>query len=170
MSKLVDSVKKLNHVYFRTIIFGIQDALVSTTGVVVGVAAGKADRNMMLLAATVTVLVEAISMASGQYVSEKSIHSLEKKQHADNLLVGAVLMFGAYLIGGAIPIMPILFMPKELMVGTSLAASLLGLFLLGWWKSTISGEHKLRTSIQVMVIGGLSALVGLAVGLFFRPE
>lgn len=146
----------------------MQDALVSTTGVVVGVAAGKADREMMLLAATVTVLVEAISMAGGQYVSEKSIHSLEKKRHADNLLIGAVLMFTSYLIGGAIPILPILFIPKDWMIGTSLVASLLGLFLLGWWKSTISGEQKLRTSLQVMFIGGMSALVGLLVGLFFQ--
>lgn len=148
----------------------MQDALVSTTGVVVGVAAGNAGREMMLLAATVTVLVEAISMASGQYVSEESIHTLEKKKHADNLLIGAVLMFVAYLIGGAIPILPILFIPKEWMTGTSLAASLVGLFLLGWWKSTISSEQKLRTSVQVMLIGGMSALIGLIVGSFFQAN
>ena len=43
----------------------MQDALVSTTGVVVGVAAGKADREMMLLAATVTVLVRQFQWRVG---------------------------------------------------------------------------------------------------------
>lgn len=167
-STLDYTVKKINHVYFRTAIFGLQDALVSTTGVVVGVAAGNASKEMMLLAATVTVLVEALSMASGQYASEKSIHSLEGKRHTDNLVLGALLMFAAYIIGGFIPIAPILVVPKEFIIATSLLASLVGLFLLGWWKSTISGENKFRTAFQVMIIGGLSAAVGLLVGLAFQ--
>lgn len=160
----------MNYVYFRTIIFGMQDALVSTTGVVVGVAAGNASRDTMILAATVTILVEALSMASGQYVSEGSVHSLEKSKHTDNLLVGAILMFIAYLAGGAIPLIPILCLPKEYMIITSLVASLIGLFTLGWWRSIISGENKLRTATQVMLIGGMSALVGLLVGLLFQTK
>lgn len=158
----------MNHDYFRIILFGMQDALVSTTGVVVGVAAGNASKEMMLLAATVTVLVEALSMASGQYMSEKSIHAIEKKKHTDNLILGSVLMYASYIVGGAIPVIPILYIQKEYMLVASLASSLVGLFLLGWWKSSISGEHKLRAATQVMIIGGMSALVGLVVGRVFQ--
>ena len=52
--------------------FGLQDGLVSTTGVVVGISIGVSDKSILILAALVAVTVEATSMAAGQYSSESS--------------------------------------------------------------------------------------------------
>ena len=53
--------------YLRSILFGLQDGLVSTTGVVIGISTGVEAKAIILLAAFVAVTVEASSMAAGQY-------------------------------------------------------------------------------------------------------
>src|SRR3989344_6844024 len=99
----------LHEDYLRSIMFGFQDGLVSTTGVVAGIAAGVHDKPIVILASLVAVSVEASSMATGQYSSEKAVHQMDKTgKHTDNLVLGAVLMFFSYFLAGMLPIFPIL--------------------------------------------------------------
>jgi len=56
----------------RELVFGLEDSLVSTVGVVVGVAAGAPDRGIVLLSGSVLIVVEALSMAAGSFLSSKS--------------------------------------------------------------------------------------------------
>jgi len=56
----------------REIVFGLEDSLVSTLGVVVGVGAGTQDARVVMLSGVVLVIVEALSMAAGSFVSSKS--------------------------------------------------------------------------------------------------
>lgn len=91
-------LKELNEDYLRSILFGLQDGLVSTTGVVIGISTGVETRAIILLAAFVAVTVEATSMAAGQYSSEKAVHQLDKTgRHTDSLVLGAVMMFSPTL-------------------------------------------------------------------------
>ncbi len=64
----------LHEDYVRSLMFGLQDGLVSTTGVVVGISSGVSDKSIIILASLVAVTVEATSMAAGQYSSEKAVH------------------------------------------------------------------------------------------------
>ena len=56
----------------RELIFGLEDSLVSTLGVVVGIGAGTHDAKVVMLSGVVLVVVEALSMAAGSYISSKS--------------------------------------------------------------------------------------------------
>lgn len=56
----------------RELIFGLEDSLVSTLGVVVGVGAGTQDAKVVMLSGIVLVIVEALSMAAGSFISSKS--------------------------------------------------------------------------------------------------
>ena len=56
----------------RELVFGIEDSLVSTVGVVVGVAAGAHDARIVVLSGAVLIVVEALSMAAGSFLSSKS--------------------------------------------------------------------------------------------------
>jgi predicted membrane protein (TIGR00267 family) len=56
----------------RDLVFGLEDSLVSTLGVVIGMAAGTDDRAVVILSGLVLVAVEAISMAAGSFLSSKS--------------------------------------------------------------------------------------------------
>jgi VIT1/CCC1 family predicted Fe2+/Mn2+ transporter len=159
---------KINPDYFRSIIFGFQDALVSTTGIVVGISIGAHNKQFIILSALVAISVEALSMGAGQYLSEKSVHELPKSEHKDSLITGALLMFFSYLIGGFVPIIPIFFSLPPLSSLLSVSFAFTGLFILGFVKAKLFSSHIWRSAFEMLTIGGLTTLIGLAVGLIFR--
>jgi vacuolar iron transporter family protein len=159
---------KINPDYFRSSIFGFQDALVSTTGIVVGISVGVNNKQFIILSALVAISVEALSMGAGQYLSEKSVHELPKTNHKDNLITGGLLMFFSYLIGGFIPILPIFFLNPPFSSIFSVLFAFIGLFTLGFLKAKLFSSHMWRSAIEMLTIGGLTTLIGLIVGLIFK--
>lgn len=65
----------------RDIVFGTQDGLVSTLGVLTGIARGTGDHATVVISGFVIVLVESLSMAAGSYLSSKS-----NRQYQERLL------------------------------------------------------------------------------------
>ena len=73
--------------WLRAAVLGANDGIISTAGVVMGVAGATTDETAILLAGVAALTAGAISMAAGEYVSvstqrdsEKSILALEKKE------------------------------------------------------------------------------------------
>ncbi len=159
---------KINQDYLRSLVFGFQDALVSTTGIVVGISVGVSNKQFIILSALVAISVEALSMGAGQYLSEKSVHDLPQNRHQDNLLTGSLIMFFSYLIGGLVPIIPIFFTNPPLTLFLSVFFAFLGLFLLGFFKAKLFSGQVWRSAIEMLSIGGLATLIGLAVGLILK--
>jgi len=149
--------------------FGLQDGIVSTTGVVVGISTGVSDKAIIILAAFVAVTVEATSMAAGQYSSEKAVHQMNKSgKHTDNLFVGAAIMFIAYLLGGAFPILPIVLFPQEISRILAIISAFSGLFLIGFLKGHLVEHRPLRSAVELFIIGSIATVVGVIVGYFLR--
>ena len=69
-------MRRLSPDYLRSIIFGFEDSLVSTTGVIAGVSIGTQDSKVILLAGAVAIAVEALSMGAGQFPSRTRHFSL----------------------------------------------------------------------------------------------
>lgn len=159
----------LDEDYLRSIMFGLQDGLVSTAGVVIGISAGVSDKAIIILASFVAVSVEASSMAAGQYSSEKAVHQLDKSgRHKDALIMGASLMFFSYLGAGLIPISPFLIFPLEVARVISIAGTLAGLFVIGYFKGKLVGDRALRSAVEMLIIGGLATVIGMVVGNFLK--
>jgi len=159
---------KINQDYLRSIVFGLQDGLVSTTGVVVGVSVAVADSHFILLSAFVTIAVEALSMATGQYLSEKSVHDLPNNHHRDNLLSGSLFMFFSYLAGGIVPIIPIMLGYLPFTPFLSIYFAFVGLFILGFAKAKLFGGQILKSSLEMLLVGGPSVIIGVIIGSFFK--
>lgn len=160
---------KIHEDYIRSAFFGVQDGLVSTTGVVVGISAGVNDKAIILLAAIVAVTVEATSMAAGQYSSEKAVHQMDKTgKHTDSLFVGALIMFFAYLGAGMIPVLPVVLIgpPESSYISVTLA--LLGLFTVGYFRGLLIEDKPLRNAIELLLIGGTATAIGLTAGYLLR--
>lgn len=155
--------------YLRSALFGLQDGLVSTTGVVLGISAGIAQKEIVILAAFVAVAVEATSMAAGQYSSEKAVHQMDKTgKHTDSLIIGALIMFFSYLLAGLIPIIPtILFNQSDARI-LSIIFAFIGLFIIGFIKGKIVEHRPLRSAVELFIIGSIATAIGLAVGYFMR--
>lgn len=166
---MLQHVHDIHEDYLRSGLFGIQDGLVSTTGVVVGISIGIENKAIIILAAFVAVTVEASSMAAGQYSSEKAVHQMDKTgKHTDNLIVGALLMFLGYLLGGIVPIIPtILFNQPQARI-LAVIFAFMGLFILGYIKGHIVEHKPLRSALELFVIGAIATTIGLAVGYIFK--
>ncbi|WP_379966330.1 VIT family protein [Epilithonimonas sp. UC225_85] len=64
--------------WLRASVLGSNDGLLSTTSIVIGVAAAQPDRNTIVLAALAGMIAGAMSMAAGEYVSVSSQADTEK--------------------------------------------------------------------------------------------
>lgn len=64
--------------WLRAAVLGANDGLLSTTSIVIGVAAANPDRNTIVLAALAGLISGAMSMAAGEYVSVSSQEDTEK--------------------------------------------------------------------------------------------
>ena len=64
--------------WLRASVLGANDGLLSTTSIVIGVAAATPDRNTIILAALAGMIAGAMSMAAGEYVSVSSQEDTEK--------------------------------------------------------------------------------------------
>lgn len=156
---------KIHEDYLRSALFGLQDGLVSTTGVVVGITAGTSDKAFIILAAFVAVTVEASSMAAGQYSSEKAVHQMDKTgKHTDSLFLGGLIMFFSYLLAGLVPIMPIVIFDKPLSTIMSIAFAFIGLFAIGYIKGKIVEHKPLKSAVELFIIGSVATAIGLVVG------
>jgi len=155
--------------YLRSAMFGLQDGLVSTTGVVVGISTGVDDKSIIILASLVAVTVEATSMAAGQYSSEKAVHQMDKTgKHTDNLILGATIMFLAYFLAGMVPIIPTIILPQPMGRDIAIVAALVGLFVIGFIKGRVVESKPLRSATELLVIGGIATTIGLLVGHFLK--
>lgn len=159
----------INEDYLRSALFGLQDGLVSTTGVVVGISTGVPDKAIVVLAAFVAVTVEASSMAAGQYSSEKAVHQMDREgKHTDSLILGALIMFFSYLLAGMVPIMPILFFRQTSAATFSVIFAFVGLFLVGLLKGYLVKYKPLRSAAELFIIGSIATIIGLAVGHYLK--
>lgn len=147
--------------------FGFNDALVSTTGVIVGVSTGTNNKEIVILAGVVTILVEALSMGAGQYNSSKSAHQLEKTNAAKVPLISGVIMFVSYFLAGLVPLLPIILFPIEYSRNVAIVAALVGLFILGYLKGKVVKVSPIRSAIEILIIGGLATTIGIVAGNIF---
>lgn len=159
---------KIKEEYLRSSLFGFEDALVSTTGMVVGISIGTSNLRFILLAAFVTISVEAVSMAAGEFLSDEAVHELDRKQRKDNILIAAGVMFLSYVLGGLIPVIPVIFLPHLQGIIGSITAAFIGLFILGFVKGKIVNINRIRSAFEMLIIGGVAAIIGIIVGLVLK--
>ena len=108
-------------------------------------------------------------MAAGQYSSEKAVHQMDKSsKHTDSLLIGAVIMFFSYLIGGSFSIIPTLIFNQPLARYIAIASAFIGLIVIGYAKGKVVDHKPIRSAIELFIIGGIATVIGLIVGLVLK--
>lgn len=158
---------KLKREYLQSAMFGFNDALVSTTGVIVGISTGTGNKQVVILAGFVTILVEALSMGTGQYLSSKSVHQLSHNKSFATSGTSGLIMFCAYFLAGLVPLTPIFLFPIEWSRYVAIAAALVGLFTLGYFKGKFVNVSPIRSALEIAIIGGIATGAGLVVGNIF---
>ena len=155
--------------YLRAFVFGVEDSLASTVGLLSGIAIAGVARETILLTGTILILVEAFSMAMGGFLSEYSSESYMRQAEVSShrSFMAALIMFFSYLLAGLIPLLPYLILASEFAVWLSIGFSLLALFFLGVVGAKISNINMLKSGLRMFLIGGAAIFVGIMVGTFF---
>jgi VIT1/CCC1 family predicted Fe2+/Mn2+ transporter len=160
-------MSKVGGEYLKSIIFGIEDSLVSTTGLVAGISVGSQSKQTVLLAALVYTLVEAIAMGAGEFLSDDAAHEVDQNLKG-NPITSGVLMFFSYIAIAIIPIAPVLLLNFPASVAVSIVLALISLFIVGYIKGVVVGIKRSSSGFKIMIVGGLATLVGVVVGLAFK--
>lgn len=153
--------------FFRNFVFGVEDSLVSTVGLLSGIALASVPQQTIFLTGVVLIFVEAFSMSAGAYLSEASAEELsDQKVIQNDTSVGAgLIMFISYFVAGFIPLFPYLVFPTATALFVSIAASLGALFLLGLISGTLSKRRVLKSGLRMALVGGAAIAVGALAGM-----
>lgn len=156
--------------YIRNFIFGVEDSLVSTVGLLSGIAFGNVSHSTILLTGFVYVFVEAFSMAVGSFLSEDSAQEYAAKTEVPDRLpiLGSIVMFVSFVIAGFIPIFPYLISSGVSALYGSIILSLIFLFILGFVNGKISSVKPWRRALRMAILGGFAIGIGLFVSQFFK--
>lgn len=154
--------------YIRTIIFAVEDSLVSTTGLIAGISVGVNNKSVVIISGVVAIAVEAISMGASQYISDDAIEQTVKNRHNNQAFKDGILMLFSYFVAGLIPLLPVVFVSYPTSLYWSVSLALIGLILLGYVKSRVLRTNPVRGAIKVVIVGGLATILGIVVGLAFR--
>jgi predicted membrane protein (TIGR00267 family) len=154
----------------REIIFGMEDGLVSTLGVVTGIASGTENSKVVILSGVILVLVEALSMAAGTYLSNKAEVDQEALEnfHDGHIhpILGALVMGITYIFGGAVPLAPYLFIPISSALPISMVSTVVVLFGVGYFKGKATKTPPIRAGLEMITVSLSAALLGYLIGLF----
>lgn len=155
--------------YIRSALFGIEDSLVSTTGLVAGIAVGAENKSVVLLAGIIAITIEALSMGASEYLSDDAVQELDKiKRHKESPKLSGFIMFSAYFAAGLIPLLPVAYLSFPLSLVLSVCLAFVGLFLLGYIKGRLLHTSASKGGIKMLLVGGITTLVGVVIGYVLR--
>ena len=152
--------------YLRNFVFGVEDSLVSTVGLLSGIAITGADARAIFITGVILIFVEAFSMAVGSFLSEHSAEEFALKAETpmrQSFVLGGI-MFVSYFFSGFVPLVPYTVWAPEIAFWYSIGLSLAALFILGVIGARFSRPNWGKNGLRMMLVGGAAIVVGIVVG------
>ncbi|MEK7151367.1 MAG: VIT1/CCC1 transporter family protein [Patescibacteria group bacterium] len=150
----------------RNMIFGVEDSLVSTVGLLAGITIAGISRQTILLTGIILIFVEALSMGAGSFLSEYSVeeYARQGRVSARKSIGGGIIMFFSYFISGFIPLFPYIIFEASLAFWVSIGFSSVALFVLGFLQAKLSNSRSIVSGGRMLMVGGVAIVVGVLVG------
>lgn len=147
--------------YLPEFVYGSIDGTVTTFAIVAGIAGAALSPAIVLILGVSNVLADGFSMASSNYLSERSKDGHTKKE----ALKTASATFTAFVIVGFIPILPyLLFSTTSQMFFWSCVLTAFTFVTIGYVRGKIVGENRLFASLETFFVGGAAATISYFVG------
>ena len=160
----------VEHTYLRNFIFGVEDSLVSTVGLLAGVATADMSRPALLTTGLVLIVVEGFSMGVGSFLTEETTEEMDgTTPHPLAAVKGGLTMLASYIVAGLLPLMPYAFLVGTKAVAVSVTIALIGLFALGYGTAVFyQRPHPLRRASRMLLLGGSAVVIGMLIGKLFH--
>lgn len=157
--------RRTTAVYARNFLFGVEDSLVSSVGLLSGIAVTSMARASIVTTGVILIAVEAFSMGVGSFLSEETAEEYERRKNTvARSIRGSVIMFVSYLVAGLVPLGPYLAVEPARALPLSIGASILALVAVGLTSAKLLGLSYLRQALRLALLGGLAIGVGVAIG------
>ena len=156
--------------FLKNFIFGVEDSLVSTVGLLAGVAAAQAGRTAIITTGLVLIVVEGFSMGIGSFLTEETTDEIAGRKDNDfEALKGGITMLLSYVGAGLLPLFPYFIWDSSIAITVSVVCSLLGLFGLGLGTALYFNRPRpFVRAFKMMFLGGLAVFVGIVIGKIFH--
>jgi len=153
----------------RAGVFGVQDGIVSTFGLVMGVAGAQVSPEAILIAGLAGAFSGAVSMGAGEYVSVRVQHELiAARGVTDGANVhptrAAAANAGLFVLGAAFPLAPFLALEGLAAVVVSALLSAGSLFATGALLTRLTRRPPWASGLRMLLIGGGAGVLGYLVG------
>lgn len=164
---------KINHIplkekYLPEFIYGGIDGIVTTFAIVAGVVGAGLNPSIVLILGFSNVLADGFSMASSNFLAERANVRMGGDS-AKRPIKTALATFTAFVILGLAPLISFLL---ELLFGwfegdqfrVSIILTMIAFVWVGFVKGGITGQNKIKASLETLFVGGVAALVSYIVG------
>ena len=93
--------------FIKNLVYGIEDSLISTTGVLIGTSFAQIPNDYIILSGFILILVNALSMSYGSFISDESFMQTAKEKYTNKrVLFYSLTMFIAYIVAGIVVLIP----------------------------------------------------------------
>jgi VIT1/CCC1 family predicted Fe2+/Mn2+ transporter len=154
----------------RAGVFGVQDGIVSTFGLVMGVVGAQVSPEAVLIAGIAGAVSGAVSMGAGEYVSVKvqrellEVRGIRDEDGNVSPNRAALANSGLFVLGAAFPLAPFLFLVGFPAVLVSTGLSITALFSTGALLTRLTKRSAVASGLRMLIIGGGAGILGYVVG------
>lgn len=153
---------------FLSIFEGIEGGFAIFAGIVLGLSFGHASRDVILVTAIISIVVNAINSSVVRYSSEHYIDELDGRENRSwitGYLFPAVVEFLVYAAVSVVSLLPlVIFTDLTTAIAAMCAVTVTVLFLAGFYRGTLLLHHGVKDGVE-MVVGGLAIMAaGAAAG------
>ena len=159
----------LAHHYLRDLVYGAIDGIITTFAVVAGVAGAELSARTVLILGVANLLADGFSMGAGNYLGIRSEEAARRAQGEPSLepfaLRHGAATFAAFLLAGAVPLLPYLAgVPLDVRFSLAVALTLATLYLVGALRTLVTRLGWWRSGVEMLLVGAGAAAVSYVVG------
>ena len=164
----VNHADRVRH-YLRDLVYGANDGIITTFAVVSGVAGASLSARTALILGIANLLADGFSMGASNFLAIRSDEATREHQGEDPMepfpARHGIATAGAFVIAGAVPLIPYVAAPEELRFRIAIFATLGTLFFVGALRSAVTSLRWWRAGAEMLGVGALAAAVSYTIGL-----
>ncbi len=149
--------------------YGAIDGTVTTFAIIAGVAGASLSPAIVLILGISNVLADGFSMASSNYLAEKSHQDQSATMNVHTPMKTALATFGSFVVVGTIPLVSYIISAifgiwegKQFLV--SIIFTSVAFILIGQVRGKITKTSRFNAALETLFIGGIAAIVAYVVG------
>lgn len=164
--------EKIDPKLLKSAVFGANDGIITTFAVVAGVAGAGLPARVILILGLANIVADGISMALGDYIGERSEHRFRNGYRSKilrNMWHTGVVTFFAFLLAGALPLVPYILrsvglpIPSGHEFALSVFATAFALFMVGSLRTILIKGSWLKNGLEMLAVGSIAAGTAYAI-------